>query len=599
VVCRVCPENKCPVTQAESILGLIERRAQATPTAIAVSDGQESLSYEVLYRRARRRATALASFGVKKSEVIGVGQPRTVDLVVTLLAVMMAGCAYLPLEAELPTERLRFMLRDPNVRFVVTSNAGFFEQIMTEGRVISVTELSRETPAAPANSPRPTVCKGDLAYVIYTSGSAGQPKGVEIEHGSLLNVVVHAAWAADIGEEPSVWSMFHSFAFDFSAWEMWACLAHGGRLVMVPYMTARSPGDFAQLLVAEGITVLSITPSAFKQLGPSLRARARELSVRHIIFGGEALIPALLGEWVEDPRFMLVNMYGITEIAIHGTSKVLAAVDASSKVRSPIGRPLAGYTMCVVDAESLQPCPVGVAGELLIGGVGLARGYVNRPELTAERFVQVAVGGTVQRMYRSGDLVRQLPGGEFEYLGRMDRQVKLRGYRIELAEVEAVLAAHPEVRTAVVDLVTAPGEHADQRLAAYIVGARRGGLDQRELAGWCAGRLPRYMVPSAFVEIDEVPLTINGKLDRTRLPTPNTPRTSQTQPRDEREWQVANIWVEVLGIAVPGPGDQFFDLGGDSLSLMRVVARLGKISPNITPRRAYQYLTLAEMAKLL
>ena len=420
------------------------------------------------------------------------------------------------------------------------------------------------------------------AYVIYTSGSTGRPKGVMIPHANVTRLLAGTRQRLGIGPRDT-WAWFHSVAFDFSVWELWGALAHGGRLVVVPWEVSRSPADFTALLARDQVTVLNQTPSAFYQLASageagSLEAARRGLAVRLVVFGGEALDVTRLRPWpaAREPGQapVLVNMYGITETTVHVTWLELPPAGEPQGSRapagaagggSPVGSPIPGMRAFVLD-HRLRPLPAGVAGELYVAGAGVARGYAGRPGLTAQRFVACPSGTPGERMYRTGDVARWTAGGMLEFLGRADDQVQIRGFRVEPGEVEAVLAACPAVAHAVVTVrEDAPG---DKRLVGYIVPGSeqdRAGLISavREFA---AAQLPGYMVPSAVVVLDAVPLTVNGKVDRRALPAPDyAAATTSRAPATPREELICQAFAEILGVDQVGAEDSFFELGGHSL----------------------------------
>ncbi|HVG44167.1 MAG TPA: amino acid adenylation domain-containing protein, partial [Longimicrobium sp.] len=446
--------------------------------------------------------------------------------------------------------------------------------------------------ARPSTAPAVDVDPEALAYVIYTSGSTGAPKGALIEHRNVARLFTATDKWFGFGPE-DVWTLFHSYAFDFSVWELWGALLYGGRVVVVPFDVTRDPVAFHALVQREGVTVLNQTPSAFRQFMRVDAERGGELALRNVIFGGEALEPAMLGEWVErrgteTPR--LVNMYGITETTVHVTYRPLGRDDVFGGSRSPIGRAIPDLRLYVLD-PARRPVPVGVPGELYVGGAGVARGYLNRPELTAERFVEdpFAPG----RLYRTGDRVRWMADGTLEYLGSLDEQVKIRGFRIELGEIEARLAEHPEVREAVV--LAREDEPGDRRLAAYVVGE----AEADALRAHLRQSLPEYMVPGAFVFLDALPLTANGKLDRKALPAPEHASAEETYvaPRTPVEEVLAEIWAEVLRLERVGVHDSFFDLGGHSLLIMRLLARIqATFDLEISIRTVFSMPTLEAMA---
>jgi amino acid adenylation domain-containing protein len=424
-----------------------------------------------------------------------------------------------------------------------------------------------------------------LAYVIYTSGSTGKPKGVLVEHRHVQRLL--AATEADFGfGAQDVWTLFHSYAFDFSVWELWGALAYGGKLVVIPNWMARSPEDFYQLLRSHQVTVLNQTPTAFTQLAHVDTEKREPLALRVVVFGGEALNLSELKDWVNrhgDQSPILVNMYGITETTVHVTYRQIRRADIEGEVGSVIGRPLADLRVYLLDQHQ-GLVPVGTVGEMYVGGGGVARGYLNRAELTAARFIDDPyVAG--KRLYRTGDLARYTATGELEYLGRVDDQVKIRGYRIELGEIEQQLAGIEGVSAAVV-LVRedVPGQ---KRLVAYVVPSEYPAeLDQQEALRpgliteyreTLAVSLPDYMVPSHFVVLDKLPLTPNGKVDRKALPAPDSESLETAlyvEPDNDTEQAMCEVWQEVLKLDRVGVEDNFFSLGGDSILSIRIVSML-------------------------
>ncbi|MER7769134.1 amino acid adenylation domain-containing protein [Kitasatospora sp. NPDC096140] len=564
---------------------------------VAVTDGTGArLTYRGLDERAARLAALLAGAGVGRGDRVGLCLGRGADMVAAVLAAWRLGAAYVPVDPDNPADRIAYVLDDAGVRLVLADPD-------TVGRVPAGGRRTLLTTAAP-DDPRPGAVHpgavrpepGEPAYVIYTSGSTGRPKGVEVTHGNLAALL-------DAGEQTvglrdtDVWSLFHSVAFDFSVWEIWGALAHGGRLVVVPRDVTRDPAAFLDLLVRERVTVLNQTPSAFRQLAAEAERRPEaEPSLRLVVFGGEALDPAAVRTWWRRRRPghpVLVNMYGITETTVHVTWQVLdeERIETGS---SPIGRALPGYRALVLDAHG-EPVPVGVQGELYVGGEAVARGYLGRPDLTAQRFVPDPFGGVPgARLYRSGDLARWNARGELEYLGRNDDQVKIRGFRIELGEVAAAIGRHPSVRgaTAVVREDT-PG---DRRLVAYA--ACPDGTDSRALRDFAAAHLPAHMVPAAVVVLDALPLTRNGKVDRAALPAPDVSgdAASYVAPRTPAEEVLAEVWAEVLRVERVGADDGFFDLGGDSIRAVQVAALARGRGLGIAVAQIYRHRTLADLA---
>ncbi len=570
---------------------LFEAQVAARPAAVALVCGEERMSYGDLDRRANRLARHLRSLGVGPEVRVALYLERSVDQVVAVLAVLKAGGAYVPLEPAYPAERLAFTLADSAARVLVTTAAAAAALPPHPALPLLLDRDAAAIAARSAEGLPDEVDAGSLAYVIYTSGSTGRAKGVLIPHLQVARLL--AATERTFGFGPDdVWTLFHSYAFDFSVWEIWGALAYGGRLVVVPYLVSRSPEDFRELLRREGVTVLNQTPSAFRQLVALEGNGVPPLSgLRFVCFGGEGLDPAWLAPWVgrygvERPR--LVNLYGITETTVHVTERPLTEADVARAGASPIGRPIADLEAHLLD-HRMEPVPLGAAGELYVGGAGLARGYLGRPELTAERFAPHPFATTPgARLYRSGDLARRLSDGGLEFLGRADHQVKIRGFRIELGEIEAALAAHPQVREAVVLLREQGGE---KRLAAYLVLAAGADLADRELRDFLARRCPEPMLPSAFARLEALPLTGNGKLDRAALAALAVERRGSegehVAPRTAVEEVVAGVFAELLGVERVGLRDDFFALGGHSLLATQAVSRLQQVFRIKVPLRDF------------
>src|SRR6185436_5757992 len=441
------------------------------------------------------------------------------------------------------------------------------------------------------------------AYVIYTSGSTGRPKGVVVSHGNVLRLM--SATEKWFGfDESDVWTLFHSFAFDFSVWELWGALLHGGRLVVVPYLESRSPAAMAALLASEKVTVLNQTPSAFMALQQEVleRAEAGLGNLRWVIFGGEALDPrSLEGWWRRYGRSGpgLVNMYGITETTVHVTYRELGEAEILEGGGSVIGVPIGDLQSWVLDAAG-APVPVGVAGELYVGGAGVSQGYLGRAELTAERFVPDGLGGEAgSRLYRTGDLGRWKANGDLEYLGRIDHQVKIRGFRIELGEIETQLRSHASVGEAVV--VAREDRPGEKRLVGYVVGQEGFMPDTGKLREYLGSKLPEHMVPPVLVVLEWLPLTANGKVDRRQLPAPEEgdyQRGEYVAPRTELERRMCEIWEELLGVERVGIEDNFFDLGGHSLLATQVVSQVrSALGVELPLRAVFEHPTIAGLSE--
>ena len=418
----------------------------------------------------------------------------------------------------------------------------------------------------------------NAAYIIYTSGSTGKPKGVVVTHHNVVRLLHQTAGWYDFNET-DVWVLFHSYAFDVSVWELWGCLFHGGRLVVVSYFVTRSTGEFYQLLARERVTVLNQTPSAFRQLiwAETTAAARLPLALRYVICAGEALELQSLRPWFKahgDERPRVVNMYGITETTVHSTYRVIRLADLDSGVGSVIGVPIPDLQIHLLD-DDLKPVAKGSPGEICVGGAGVARGYLNRPDLDRRRFLPDPFSSDPKaRLYRSGDLAQYSTSGELEYLGRMDHQVKIRGFRVELGEIESALNRHPGLRESVV--VVHETSSGDKRLIAYFapVGTPPTVTELRE---YLAQKVPDYMVPALFMALPALPLTTNGKVDRRALPAPDRARPDLdgkfVAPSSPAEQTLAQIWSEVLGIEQVGIHDNFFELGGDSIRSITVLSK--------------------------
>jgi amino acid adenylation domain-containing protein len=593
---EVFPQDGC-------VHELFEVQAERSPDAIAVVCEGRQLSYRELNQRANQLAHYLLGLGVGGESLVGICMERSLEMIIGILGILKAGGAYVPLDPAYPTERLVFMARDTQSAVVLAQEHLRGKLLGYEGRVVCLDSDWGSIARQPETNPGVGVRSEQLAYVIYTSGSTGTPKGTLITHRNVTRLFAATqSWFQFDGRD--VWTLFHSYAFDFSVWEIWGALLYGGRLVVVPFEISRSPQAFYQLLCKERVTVLNQTPSAFRQLMgvEEVADKSEKLFLRLVIFGGEALDIQGLRAWLQrrgDKQPQLVNMYGITETTVHVTYRPITMVDVEGAQRSPIGVPIADLQVYLLDGHQ-NLVPVGVAGEMYVGGEGLARGYLNRPELSAERFVPNPFsdkpGG---RLYRTGDLARILPDGKLEFLGRVDHQVKIRGYRIELGEVEAVLGQHPEVREALV--VVREDDPGDKRLAAYIVGHPGRAPLLGELRGFLRAKLPEYMLPSALVVLEALPLTQNGKVDRNALPDPDSSPSEldagDAAPQTELERTIAKIWADVLHVEKVGVDDNFFELGGHSLLATVVMSQIQNALRMELPLQVlFEASTLGELA---
>ena len=616
---------------------LFEAQVRCRPDAIAVTMEDVSLSYRALNEQANRLAHRLIALGVRAETRVGIAVERSVEMIVGLLAILKAGGAYVPLDPDYPQSRLIHIMQDSGMQLLLTQEkllsefqddgmaaSGEGGKRSIEGAATASVAIGRmpggqagdeqdEGGGITRKDPLPVVLfedpsiaeeraddpvvrthPGNLAYVLYTSGSTGVPKGVQIAHANVTRLLERTQSWFHFGAQ-DVWTQFHSFAFDFSVWEILGALCTGGRLVMVPYWVSRTPDAFLSLLQKERVTVLNQTPSAFANLIPLAVAAGTAGALRTVVFGGEALDPQRLADWMRafgDRMPALVNMYGITETTVHVTYRPIVQQDAADHA-SPMGRGIADLGLHVLD-DALKRVPVGVVGELYVTGEGLARGYQHRADLSAERFVADPFDSTGGRMYRTGDLVRWASDGQLEYVGRADHQVKIRGFRIELGEVEAQLLRQPEVREALV--MARPSERGTQ-LVAY-VSLREGAGDVALLRQRLGVALPGYMVPSAWVVMDSLPLNVNGKVARNALPDPSfAAQDSHVAPQGRTEEAMAQLWQSLLGQSRVGRHDNFFELGGHSLLAVTLASHIRQsMQVHVEVKDIFMHPTVAELA---
>ncbi|WP_158941509.1 amino acid adenylation domain-containing protein [Granulicella sp. S190] len=560
----------------DTIVSVFERVAAINSDKAAVVFGDARWSYGLLNAKANQLAARLREVGVRRDSFVAIYLDRSPEMLAAILGILKAGGAYLPIDFGYPKTRVLEMLDDARPVAILTTAAlasGLSEQL--SALAVTVIEIDGVL-AVPSDLRDPPAASGgeDLAYLMYTSGSTGKPKGVMVTHRNVLRLLTQTDPWFHFGAD-DVWTMFHSIAFDFSVWEIWGPLLTGGRLVIVPFAVSRSPREFYELLSQERVTVLNQTPSAFSLLIQVEQDSAPlSLSLRVVIFGGEALQYWKLAPWFkrhgDTPQ--LVNMYGITETTVHVTYRPIVASEAESVQESLIGTAIPDMQLHLLDEEK-RSVEAGAVGELYVGGGGVTRGYLNRPQLNAERFIPDPftqdAGG---RLYRTGDLARVRPDGEIVYLGRNDSQVKINGFRIELGEVEAALAEAPGVQQSCV--VARADKAGTQRLAAYYVAAPGAEVTTRSLGEFFVAKMPAQMRPSSYTAVKQIPLTVNGKLDAAALPDPAVVSASVAQGNSaaqslsKTEERVSKVFLEVLGLSGMGLDDNFFDSGGTSLLLI-------------------------------
>jgi len=546
----------------------VSRRAQATPEAIAVRDGSRVISYGELESQSNQLANYLRAMGVGPDVLVGLCVQRTAMMVVGALGVLKAGGAYVPIDPSYPMERIAFMLSDANPRVLITQDS-LVQRLLGEGRKLVVldresSQIDKESSSAPTDLSK----ADDLAYVIYTSGSTGQPKGVQITHGNLLNLIF---WHQDtFGVTPADRAtQIASPGFDATVWEIWPYLSAGASVHFVPECKRTEPEALRDWLVERQISVCFVpTPLAERMM---LLGWPANTALRVLLTGADTLHRYPL---VTLP-FVLVNNYGPTECTVVAASGPVPSCEGAEQLPS-IGRPISNTQIYILDND-MCPVPIGSAGELHIGGTGVSRGYINRPDLTSQKFVPNPFSSVVgDCLYKTGDLARFLPDGQIEFLGRVDDQVKIRGFRIELNEVIGVLSRHPAIKESIV-VASADGK-GEKRLVAYIVPSTRPGPTSGDLRTFMGKKLPDYMLPTAFITLDELPIGSNGKVDRSSLPAPDDANIMRDEsfldPRTPTEQRIASIVAPLLGLERVGVNDNFFLLGGNSLLGTQVIARV-------------------------
>ena len=578
----------------KTIQELFEEQVEKTPDNVAVVFEDKQLTYRELNEKANALAKCLREKGVKSDSIVGMLVEPSMEMIIGIIAILKSGGAYLPINPEYPEDRIAYTLKDSNTNILLIQK-NFIGKLNFDGEIICLEDeniyLKRSKNLEIINTPR------DMAYIIYTSGTTGKPKGVIIEHRNVVRLMFNNKFKFDFSQK-DVWTMFHSYCFDFSVWEMYGALLYGGRLVLVSKDTAKNAAEYLCLLKKEKVTVLNQIPTPFYNLmREELSCGDKELKLRYVIFGGEALKPEMLSEWVNKyPQTKLINMYGITETTVHVTYKEIGEDEINNKI-SNIGRPIPTLTTYVLD-KNLKLQPIGIPGELCVGGEGVARGYLNRKELTEERFI-INPYKAEEKIYRSGDLVRMLSNGEMEYLGRIDHQVKIRGFRIELGEIENQLLKIYGVKEVIV--LDKLDENGDKYLCAYVVGERE--YNTAEFRAELAKELPDYMIPSYFIQLEKMPLTLNGKIDREALPKPDGKINTGVEyeaPKNELEEKLVKIWSEVLKVQGIGINDNFFELGGHSLKATQIVSMIYRdLNIQISLNNFFSAPTIARLYDLI
>ncbi|MFC2145727.1 amino acid adenylation domain-containing protein [Acidobacteriota bacterium] len=562
-----------------------------------------SITYRELNERSNQLAHVLIEKAVEPDTIVAIMLERSPKMIVGILGILKAGSAYMPIDPDYPQERINYMLADSGAKVLI--NTEFFRNSPLE-RGASSTSFTRFGGGGVCLNMQFTANPSNLAYVIYTSGTTGKPKGVLIEHGNVVRLLFNDKNLFDFNNRDA-WTLFHSYCFDFSVWEMYGALLYGGKLVIIPQMVTRDPRGYLQVLKKCGVTILNHTPSAFYHLmDEELKSPDKALTLRYIIFGGEALNPGRLKKWKEKyPETTLVNMYGITETTVHVTYKKITGREIESG-RSNIGKPIPTLSAYVLNTR-LQPLPVGIPGEICVGGKGISRGYLNRPGVTVEKFV-TNPHQSASRLYRSGDLARLVEAtGDLEYLGRIDDQVQIRGFRVELGEIRDRLSNHKEIKEVVVlakARMAATPHHPDGSvsLCAYFVSDRE--LSVPELRNYLSLHLPNHMIPSYFIQLEQIPLTLQGKLDRRALPVPEEIRpkleATYVAPGSDLEKIITQTWGEVIKRDKVGIYDNFFELGGTSLDIVKVNGKLRELLNIDVPVVAiFRYPTIDGFARYL
>ncbi|MCK8524318.1 amino acid adenylation domain-containing protein [Aquimarina sp. D1M17] len=576
-----------------TIVEIFERQVAKTPENIAVVFGENSMTYNEINNKANQVARMLRNKGVGRNEVVGVMMEKSFEVIIGMLGILKAGGAYVPIDVNYPQNRIDYIVENSELGWVLSTES-YMDLINNDD--VSILLMSQAETIHDTCNLEVMNSPSDLSYVIYTSGTTGKPKGVMVEHKNVVRLLFNESFQFDFTDN-DVWTMFHSHCFDFSVWEMYGPLLYGGKLVLVSTMDARDPSKFLNILKENKVTVLNQTPTSFYNLiKESIDKNELLQDLQYVIFGGEALIPSKLKEWSElHPETKLINMYGITEVTVHMTYKNIGSEEMELSL-SNIGKALPTGSIYLLD-DNLKPVPVGVVGEIYVGGEGVARGYINNEELTNSRFIESPFDST-DRLYKSGDLAILLENGELEYKRRADNQVQLKGFRIELKEIEHHLYQYDLISNVVV--VKKESKDNEPYLCAYYTSEDN--IDLNTLRLYLTEKLPHYMVPSYFMRIEELPYTSNSKIDISKLPEPKTEISLENYeaPTNEEEKAICEIWEKYLGVERIGISDNFFNLGGDSLRAIALIATINeRLASSLVIADIYSYPTIKELANAI
>ncbi|TCI85724.1 non-ribosomal peptide synthetase [Tenacibaculum sp. M341] len=583
-------DNTINYPTEETIVSIFEKKAQEYPEKTAVVFEDETLSYKEVNNLANKIAHTLLNKGVVRGDKVGLLIEKTHHVIPIMLGILKAGGCYIPIDTEYPSNRINYIIEDSGVNLVIakSEHASTINDkcdVVLWDTIINANDLT-DNPEQ-VNSPE------DLCYVLYTSGTTGKPKGVMLEHKNVVRLLINSELQFEFSEN-DVWAMFHNHCFDFSVWEMYGALLYGGTLVVLSSQEAKDPSIYLEKVLRHKVTVLSQTPTAFDGFMKACESsQSRTPNLRYVIFGGEALTPSKLSVWHEsNPSVKLINMYGITEVTVHTSFKEITSQEMN-KNASNIGQSIPTTLMYLFDGEQ-NLVPQGVTGEIYVGGLGVARGYLNKEALTNERFIQNPFK-TNDILYRSGDLARLEENGELSYVGRTDHQIQLKGHRIELSEIEYQLLTHETITDAFV--LMKENAQGDTFLCAYFIAKEELGTEL--LREHLSVRIPTYMMPSYFMQIDEIPQTHNNKIDVRKLPEPKANiQTRYEAPTNNIEKTIGEVWEQTLGVEKIGINDNYFNLGGDSLKAIGLIFEINKLlQSSLTIADLYTYQTVAELSK--